>query len=115
MCLTGIDLTNEAVIYLNLPCVRILVQLASFFPKRPVCLDVPILGYKLLLMGFHIGKDPLYIAQHQFFQNAFADIVGGADLASPDTVAVPAAGVSVLALQCARALLRWFLFSGSMM
>ena len=85
-----------------------LVQLAALFPKRPVGLDVPILGgvgYKLLLMGFHIGEDPLDIAQHQLFQNAFADIVGCADLTGPDAVAVTAAGVSVLAFQCTRALL----------
>ena len=45
------------------------------------------------------------IAQHQLFQNAFADIVGGADLAGSDAVAVTTAGISVLALQCTRALL----------
>ena len=56
-------------------------------------------------MGFHIGEDPLDIAQHQLFQNAFADIVGCADLTGPDAVAVTAAGVSVLAFQCTRALL----------
>ena len=85
-----------------------LVQLAALFPKRPVGLDVPILGgvgYKLLLMGFHIGEDPLDIAQHQLFQNAFADIVGGADLTGSDAVAITTAGVSVLAFQCTRALL----------
>ena len=48
-----------------------LVQLAALFPKRPVGLDIPILGgigYKLLLMGFHIGEDPLDITSTNSFR-----------------------------------------------
>lgn len=160
MCLACISLTDEAVIYLDFSCVRILVQfvnkdmvdelmddlIGEFLHVRVLADDlhetphiVPALrdgadfllqpadllhqgGLLVIIAGYHEGKlliaetaqgvilielaeKMVQLAQHQLFQNAFADIVGGADLTGPDAVAVTAAGVSVLALQCTRALL----------